>query len=280
MIVGSGEHNSGGAPASRRRRRLRGVAAALGSTAVLLAAQGCGPNEEAASGSGGGAGAGGRGPSLLDAGGPPPTPPDGEELCPSGICNYQSQSGCAPVLACRPVIEGDGSVVPGCVAAGNRLAGESCEAWTDCGPGLLCAEGVCRRLCCGGDWSPCGEEESCIRDLSVPVNDTTVRSGASLCYPVGACDVLDPSSCADEEGRTCQIVDARGKVACAPEGIGQVGDFCSTTTPCMGGFACVAQSCRRLCRMIEGGEPACPADEGTCVHFTRDPPGVGECTPL
>jgi hypothetical protein len=27
-----------------------------------------------------------------------------------------------------------------------------------------------------------------------------------------------------------------------------------------------------------GGEPACKEGEGICVHFNRDPPGVGECT--
>ncbi len=264
---------------------VHGAMAAVWTTVCLTTAQACGPSETEpddvdADAGDGSAGDGSTEVSLLDAGGPPPVPPDGAVLCPSGICNYQTQEGCAPDLACRPVVDDAGNVEPGCVAAGDRLAGEPCAAWTDCAPGLLCAEEACRQLCCGGDWSACSEEESCIRQLSIPVHDTTVRSGASLCYPVGACDVLDPSSCADEEGRTCQIVDLRGKVACAPEGVGQAGDFCSTSTPCMGGFACVASSCRRLCRMVEGGEPACPEDEGTCVHFTRDPPGVGECTPL
>ena len=183
-------------------------------------------------------------------------------------------------MACRPVVDEDQSVVPGCLVAGGRQVGDPCEDWTDCASGTLCAEGVCRRLCCGGDWSVCGPQESCIRQVSIPVNDATADTGASLCYPVGACDVLDPASCAEEEGRTCQIVDARGKVACAPEGVGQAGGFCNSGTPCVGGFACVAESCRRLCRMTEGEEPSCLSDEGTCVHFTRDPPDVGECTPL
>jgi len=280
MEAGRIEQGCAGASASGRSGRGRLAVTAPVAIAFVLVANGCEPNSATAAGSGGAAGGGGRDPSVLDAGGPPPTPPDGEALCPSGICNYQSQSGCASTLACRPVIAEDSNVEPGCVAAGDRLVGETCEAWTDCAPGLLCAEGTCRRLCCAGDWSVCGDEESCIRQVSVPVGEATVQTGASLCYPVGGCDVLDPTSCGDDDGRTCQIVDARGKVACAPEGVGQAGDFCSNGTPCIGGFACVAERCRRLCRMVEGGEPACPPDEGTCVHFTRDPPGVGECTPL
>ena len=40
------------------------------------------------------------------------------------------------------------------------------------------------------------------------------------------------------------------------------------------------KECRRLCKAVEGGgEPSCKEGEGVCVHFHRDPPGVGECTP-
>jgi hypothetical protein len=28
-----------------------------------------------------------------------------------------------------------------------------------------------------------------------------------------------------------------------------------------------------------GGEPFCQEGEGICVHYNRDPQGVGECTP-
>ena len=99
-----------------------------------------------------------------------------------------------------------------------------------------------------------------------------------LCYPVNDCDALDPGGC-PKQGETCQIVDATGATACFPEGSGGVGEPC----PCKGGFTCVVTKdkgtiCRRLCKaVVGGGEPYCPSEEGICTHFTRDPPGVGEC---
>jgi hypothetical protein len=64
--------------------------------------------------------------------------------------------------------------------------------------------------------------------------------------------------------------------ACVPEKTGSPGDPC----PCKGGTTCVADTCRRLCKAVAGGgDPSCPTDEGICVHYDRDPAGVGECTP-
>ena len=36
---------------------------------------------------------------------------------------------------------------------------------------------------------------------------------------------------------------------------------------------------RRLYHTKEYDKPTYGPNEGTCVHFNRDPPGVGECTP-
>jgi hypothetical protein len=106
-----------------------------------------------------------------------------------------------------------------------------------------------------------------------------------LCFPVDNCNALDPASCAAvQPGTTCQIVDPTGATSCLAEKKGGAGESC----PCKGGFLCVLQdpktsisSCRRLCKAVAGGgDPSCPPAEGVCVHFTRDPDGVGECTPL
>src|SRR5262245_59486930 len=104
-----------------------------------------------------------------------------------------------------------------------------------------------------------------------------VDTGAFLCFPVNYCSALDPSSCAAiEPGTTCQIVDPTGATACYPEGTGGSGQAC----PCKGGFTCVKDSCRRLCKAVaEDDEPSCQPGEGRCAHFTKDPPDVGECTP-
>ena len=222
------------------------------------------------------------GPSvILDGGGPVPPPPDGAAACPLGACNYQTQQGCSATEACRPVLD-TSAVAPRCEPAGNGESRASCATSSNCTRGYFCADKLCRKLCCGGDWSACPEGESCVRSIrmALPDGGESLDTGADLCFPVGDCDVLDPASCADEAGRACQIVDPVGHVACAPEGNAGQGEPCASHDPCVRGFFCVGGACRRLCRAVPGGgEPSCPASEGICVHFNRDPAGVGECTP-
>ena len=218
---------------------------------------------------------------VLDGGGVIPPPPNGPSLCPSGVCNYQTGTGCADggATSCVP-LPVDGGLAPACERAGRTATGGTCAQWTDCVSGSICAAGRCRKLCCGRDWTGCGTStEHCLRPLQVQLADNRIiASGAYLCYPVNQCDALIPSSCATiESNTTCQIADPTGATACLPEGTGGVASAC----PCRGGFTCVEGVCRRLCRaVLGGGEPSCPPTEGICVHFNRDPPGVGECTPL
>ena len=237
----------------------------------------------------GAAGTGGGGPQplpsvILDGGGTVPDPPDGASLCPEGTCNYQTQAGCAAAEACRPTVQG-GQVIPSCQSGGPSADGEPCDGSSDCSRGLSCAEGRCHRLCCGGDWSACLAGQGCYRPYSLVVDDAGGPSGASLCYPTDGCDVLDPNACGADPSRSCQIVDPRGGVACAPSGTAQTGEACGPSSPCAPLHLCVSSQntwlCRRLCRAAEGAPaPSCPADGGICVHYARDPAGVGECTPV
>jgi hypothetical protein len=221
---------------------------------------------------------------ILDGGGTVPDPPDGASLCPQGSCNYQSQTGCASDLACRPAVA-DAAIAPNCEPTGAAGDGDLCDGSAECSRGFVCAEGRCHRLCCGGDWSACPAGQSCYRALSLVVVDAGGPTGASLCYPVGGCDVLDPASCSAQPNQSCQIVDPKGEVACAPRGTRGTGQPCGADNPCGPLNLCVdwerTWQCRQLCRAAEGApEPACPADGGVCVHYARDPAGVGECTPL
>jgi hypothetical protein len=233
-------------------------------------------------GTGGGAGAGGSSdfPSVnLDGGGTVPDPPDGASLCPPGACNYQTGQGCSGATTCTPVVA-SGASTPTCQPAGTVPSGGACTSGrADCAPGTFCAAGTCHKLCCGsgvyGDYRACPEGEHCLRPLVIGGAGASVATGAYLCFPVNQCDALDPATgCA--AGTTCQLVDPTGATACAPEGMGTPGEPC----PCKGGFFCVGNGCRRLCRAAaDGGVPACPPEEGVCTHFNRDPVGVGECTP-
>lgn len=240
----------------------------------------------AAAGCGGGgtetnpfdAGADGGPEIILDGGGAVAQPPDGPAACP-GACNYQTNAGCQPNETCFPFVSGNTST-PGCAPAGAGANGAACATVADCGPGFLCTSaqnGVCRKLCCGGDWTGCADpNERCAQKLSVKdPNGASVATDAMLCVPANNCDALQPASC-PVPGKTCQIIDGTGATLCVNEGTGDQGEAC----PCKGGFVCVAKACRRLCKAVEGGgEPYCQDGEGICVHYNRDPQGVGECTP-
>lgn len=208
------------------------------------------------------------------------SPPDGAAACPSGSCNYQSQAGCASGLACRPQFSATSpDVAPGCEPAGSGESGDPCLRSSDCAVGFACAGGSCRKQCCGGDWSACPEGERCYRAFDVVAAKMTVDSGMLVCFKVNDCDPLDPSPCPGSTDRECKIIDPTGAVACVPLSSAHEGDACGSGQACAAGLYCVAGTCRKLCRAEACGEPACTSDEGSCVHFNRDPVGVGECTP-
>lgn len=257
-------------------------ARALFSACVVVAAVGCGtadaPNTDRPKKT--------CGKIVTDGGGGIVMPDDGSEAteCQTNLCNYQSQEGCADDETCVPAVVND-AIAPACAKAGSNTLGAACSSLTPCERGEACANGYCRQLCCGGDWTVCGEGESCFRTLAYQIGNTVTSTGAWVCYPVGECSVLDPKPPACHATEDCKLVDSRGSEACIPRSAGELGESCSRTSGrlCGAGLTCVGQpgseTCRRLCRAEECGEPACQEGEGACVHFDRDPPGVGECTP-
>jgi hypothetical protein len=241
-------------------------------------------------------------PPILDAGGPLPDPVDGAGLCLfQTSCNYQTGEHCQPTETCAPVAT-DAGVTAQCVAAGTTPLGGACSAakfYGECQPGAVCVKDICRKLCCAGDWNGCPSGQRCVAPLEVNTmaSPTAVMSGAWLCLPPEPCDPLDPvASCSGTgAGNVCIIADDLGSTICnPPTGKGHAEESC----PCDVGFTCItpaqadggisrwddggpASVCRRLCLAVEGGgEPSCPREEGECAHFLRDPPNVGECTPL
>ena len=231
----------------------------------------------------------GCGPVYFGAGGPAPVVPDGASLCDEGPCNYQTQEGCGATDTCSLRLEPGGQdISPACRPAGALPKGSPCNPQATalperCGRGLFCSTTGCRKLCCGGDWTACDEGESCIRQLVIEVNGAQVPAGADLCLPVNDCDPLDPNSCA-EKGRVCRIADPVGNVACMPPSTLGVGDPCDQANQCGPGLHCTRSSesaqgaCHHLCAFGPCVADTCGA-EGTCVHFPRDPDGIGECVP-
>jgi hypothetical protein len=213
-----------------------------------------------------------------------PLPEAGAPECPTGVCNYQAQTGCPANQACRPqftTVSPD--VSPGCEAAGTGKSGATCASGGDCAVGYFCAsDGACHKQCCHGDWSACDPGESCFRELQVKAGGVITDSGMELCFPVGSCDLLDPNSCA--AGLACALVDPTGGVACVPASKAQPGDVCSAGS-CAAGAICVESNdgepsrCRAFCSAEICGASPCAPGQGTCVRHSRDPAGVGECTP-
>src|SRR5690606_27449269 len=110
-----------------------------------------------------------------DGGGGIDEAPNGAALCPVGACNYQSGEGCEQGQACLPSADHEShQVTPACVEAGRGGNGDACTPWavpSECAPGYFCADGACRRLCCGSDWSACDAGTSCFRPLVVRLTD-------------------------------------------------------------------------------------------------------------
>jgi hypothetical protein len=222
---------------------------------------------------------------ILDGGGGIVKPANGSLApeCGAGACNFQSRAGCSDTQTCLPALSGS-DLVAACLDAGTSADGTACDGQATCGVGATCVEGQCRKLCCAGDWTVCDQGESCYRELEYQIGDAIVQTGTWVCSAVGTCSVLDPQAC-DASGEDCKIVDSRGSEACMPKTGGALGEACgaSQNRLCGRGLTCVgepgAETCRRLCRAEECGDPSCPTAEGACVHFDRDPAGVGECTP-
>jgi hypothetical protein len=221
---------------------------------------------------------------IRDGGGDVEQPEAGAPECPTGICNYQAQTGCPAGEGCRPQFTAASpNVSPGCEATGTGKSAATCATGADCAAGYFCADNACRKQCCNRDWSACDPGESCFRQLQVKAGGVVTDSGMDLCFPVGDCDPLDTKSCS--QGLACAIVDPTGAVACVPASTAQPGEVCGAGSSCAAGALCVGgesgaeSQCRALCRAEVCGEPACAAGQGTCVHYNRDPAGVGECTP-
>ncbi len=277
-----------------RMNRFAWLALVAPISAFLAHLSACGGTNDDAS-TGGAAGTAGNPNVILDGGGTIPDAPVGSDFCQKGECNYQKQD-CTNAQTCLPTDTppASGDWPPKCMAAGTKAMGESCSAWNDCVAGAFCVgigaaadggivPGTCRKLCCGGDWTACGSGQSCIQQVYLvrPGGGDPQYAKADVCAPVNDCDVFDANACKDQPGRSCQLADPIGNVACLPIGSGGPGAACGANKACKAGFTCVADECRRLCKAVAGGgEPYCPASEGTCVHYKRDPEGVGECTVL
>jgi hypothetical protein len=166
-----------------------------------------------------------------------------------------------------------------CRDPGGAEIGDLCELG-DCGPGLTCADGVCRTFCSelGTDCED-SEEGECLYGFR----------GLLVCD--SECDVFDASSCGI--GRICNIgLNELGRpiALCLPEGYIGIVDYlgeCTYLTECRPGMACYDTNpgddidlgvCVNLCLVPD----ACPTEGTTCEDVFLDTlhgDPVGLCPP-
>jgi hypothetical protein len=135
-----------------------------------------------------------------------------------------------------------------CRDPGDRMIGDLCDAFGDCGEGLTCADGICRSFCSelGSDCAD-PEEGECLYNFR----------GQLTCD--SECDVFDITSCG--VGRICELsINEIGRPIslCLPEnysGIVEYNQRCTYLTECIPGLACYDTN------------PGDDIDEGVCVHM-------------
>lgn len=108
-------------------------------------------------------------------------------------------------------------------------------------------------------------------------------SGASAAQcPAGACDLLDPLSCAEGEGCLLALDEADAGVGalpqCAPVGAGLDGDACQRSSDCGPGLDCTAfdgsGTCRRYCCALNRSQ-GCPEGQFCRVGLRVDMASAG-----
>lgn len=176
-------------------------------------------------------------------------------------CNAVSQSGCCPGEKCAFILDDAESGIghTGCVAAGDTVLGEPCEApagpghGDDCVPGAHCAEGRCVEICVV-DAGGCDGANVCVGFEGLDFD---------VCIP--ACDPLDPDACPGDRLRGCYLTSWGGVCAVVVGGEGQpLGGACEHLNDCAPGAGCFDDGVGGgLCRAYCGPLPDCFSPDGT-----------------
>lgn len=186
---------------------------------------------------------------------------------PAGRCDYVAQNCTDTAQKCTYGVLPDGGVIRGCLAAGPKAEGESCTP-DNCGKGLICVEGVCRKYCYRDE--TCGIASTCSMILTIP--GTIERPTA--CLSELRCDPYTQNC---DAGMGCYPT-KRGGTACFTAGTlalhepcsGADAGLCTPGTICSngedGGYQCLP-----FCNP-DGGAPTCAT---TCVQLSLPDGGPG-----
>jgi hypothetical protein len=155
-----------------------------------------------------------------------------------------------------------------CINNGFDVDGEPCSMDDNCNRGLACsfdmgpAYGFCRRICNWTD-APCPAGQFCMNTIAVQPPGAYLRvCGANPCS-------LLVQNC---PGLACRPFVAGGN-SCVPVGALDAGSPCVGDSDCGTGLLCAVapgqgSECRGFCN-LDGGDPACPAQQQCTPSFDR-----------
>ncbi len=176
-------------------------------------------------------------------------------LNPGEVCMTGASSNCCPAgggdTGCETATSGVDRCFggdPGCVIPSNGCTTVA-DCCTDLGA-IVCEPGPTgENICCLPDGESCAFGDTCCSGVCAPDS-----SGNLVCNP-GGC-VLTGNQCTTDSDccEGCCMDDGTGTLTCTTEcmgecTLGQLGEFCSATSPCCPGLTCAGSGEFRFCEL-------------------------------
>jgi len=211
--------------------------------------------------------------------GPLPDSGTSTGMCPAGMCNILTASGCATGQGCYflSMMMG-GTPEPLCDTAGTSGDGATCATYADCQEGFFCEGTTCRHYCCGMADTGCPTGQTCAVQLVGPGG---VETGVGFCKLPDTCDPITQTGCAMGQG--CYTQGSDGSVIC----IGSLhdaaeGTTCMASNDCAPGLQCYGAGgadpvCHKFCNVMT--MTGCGMGQTCDAVGIMALPNLGICTP-
>ena len=158
--------------------------------------------------------------------------------------------------------------------------GDQCDAEHDCMPGLLCENGICRKVC--HDNSDCPNDSSCLDERCVKNTTPRQKDGEScnsqlLCENGLEClDGICQKPCNNNDdcknGEVCQ----NGKCI-KEEKLPERGQACNQQGKCAAGLTCINNVCQKSCNLdSDCADEELICEQKICVNKPTTPPTPSE----
>jgi len=203
-------------------------------------------------------------------------------MCPMGVCDLLTGSGCMAAEGCYFLAAAAGTpAMPTCDTAGTGGDGATCTSYGDCQEGFFCdtSASVCRHYCCMGSDTGCPTGQTCAVRF---VDDMGMDTGVGYCAVRHTCDPATQTGCAAGQG--CYTQGSDGSVICIGSLMNSTeAATCGASNDCAPGLQCFgggggATRCHKFCNAT--AMTGCASGQ-TCSSLGYPAPidHVGICTP-